>query len=262
MNTSSRQHSRSETPLPPPPPLRERGDSGSSQQGPYSASVGTAPSSIQIPAPSNASIRASPQKTAQIRTYDSKLISREMDRLAMHTPTPPIHTHSHSHSHTGSPHPTLHGHGLTPVGSMSTLSLVPNLTHSATPTLVTSPSSLPLPSDDPWSVLHLHVLPMFNGEPLRIPIEDLNALVKSHLQTVVSKSPSRAISTLENDMIDLLSTGMITLNAKLAGMDGDKLLNRVVDLWGFFWTQLLPYVEGVRTTLPRTAFELTYFRCQ
>jgi len=89
------------------------------------------------------------------------------------------------------------------------------------------------------------VLPLFNGEPLRMPMEDLNALVKRHLQTVLSKSPSRAISTLESDLVDLLATGLITLNAKLTGLEEDQLLNRVVELWGFYWEQILPYIEGV-----------------
>lgn len=39
---------------------------------------------------------------------------------------------------------------------------------------------------------------------------------------------------------------MVTLNAKLMNVDEEQLLNRVVELWGFFWDQVLPYVEGVR----------------
>ena len=40
---------------------------------------------------------------------------------------------------------------------------------------------------------------------------------------------------------------MDTLNVKLVGVEDDKLVSRVVELWGFFWDQVLPYVEGVRT---------------
>jgi HbrB-like len=39
---------------------------------------------------------------------------------------------------------------------------------------------------------------------------------------------------------------MDTLNGKLAGVEEEKLVGRVVELWGFFWDQVLPYVEGVR----------------
>ncbi|KAG7090820.1 hypothetical protein E1B28_009904 [Marasmius oreades] len=38
---------------------------------------------------------------------------------------------------------------------------------------------------------------------------------------------------------------MVTLNAKLNGVEDDKLVGRVVDRWGFFWDQVLTYVEGV-----------------
>lgn len=57
--------------------------------------------------------------------------------------------------------------------------------------------------------------------------------------------PSKALSTLENDTVELLSSGMVTLNAKLSGIEDDKMISRVVELWGFFWDQVLTYVEGV-----------------
>ena len=76
--------------------------------------------------------------------------------------------------------------------------------------------------------------------------EDLNQLVKRHIQSVVSNSPARAIATLESETSELIGSGMDTLNGKLAGVEEDKLVGRVVELWGFFWDQVLPYVEGVR----------------
>lgn len=75
--------------------------------------------------------------------------------------------------------------------------------------------------------------------------EDLNSLVKRHIQTVVSLSPSKALTTLENDASELIASGMVTLNAKFMNIEENKLLARVVDMWGFFWDQVLPYVEGV-----------------
>ena len=79
--------------------------------------------------------------------------------------------------------------------------------------------------------------------------EDLNALVKRHVQGVVSGAPSKALAALENDTSALISSGMVTLNAKLTGIDDDKLVSRVVEIWGFFWDQVLPYVEGVSCLL-------------
>ena len=75
--------------------------------------------------------------------------------------------------------------------------------------------------------------------------EDLNVLVKRHIQSVVSSSPSKALATLENDASELIASGMVTLNAKLMGIENEKLVARVVEIWGFFWDQVLTYVEGV-----------------
>jgi len=38
---------------------------------------------------------------------------------------------------------------------------------------------------------------------------------------------------------------MLTLNAKLIGLDDEKLLPRIVEIWGNFFDQILPYIEGV-----------------
>jgi hypothetical protein len=75
--------------------------------------------------------------------------------------------------------------------------------------------------------------------------EDLNILVKKHIQTVLSQSPSKAMATLEHDASELIAAGMVTLNAKFLGVEDEKLIARVVEIWGFFWDQVLPYVEGV-----------------
>ncbi|KAI0666706.1 HbrB-like protein, partial [Trametes maxima] len=102
-----------------------------------------------------------------------------------------------------------------------------------------------LSAESPWTSLHVLVLPLFNDEPLRVPIEDLNQLVKRHIQTVVSAAPGKAVATLEHDTYELVAAGMVTLNSKLAGVDDDKLVSRVVEVWSSFWTQVLPYLEGV-----------------
>ncbi len=45
---------------------------------------------------------------------------------------------------------------------------------------------------------------------------------------------------------------MVTLNAKLTGIDDEKLVARVVEIWGFFWDQVLTYLEGVSLGIPCT----------
>jgi hypothetical protein len=53
------------------------------------------------------------------------------------------------------------------------------------------------------------------------------------------------MATLEHDVSELIAAGMVTLNAKFIGVEDEKLVPRVIDLWVFFWDQVLPYVEGV-----------------
>ncbi|TFK25492.1 HbrB-domain-containing protein [Coprinopsis marcescibilis] len=190
-----------------------RGDSSATS---VSLSPSTAPMASSASLANAAKAHTSPSKQ---RTYDPKLVTREMHRL----------------------------------GNMSQLSsLAPQLSSAPSATSLSLPppsmSQVSLASTsttDPWGSLHVHVLPLFNGEPLRIPIEDLNTLVKNHISTVVSSSPSRALAKLENDASELIASGMVTLNAKLMGVDDEKLVARLVETWGFFWDQILTYVEGV-----------------
>ena len=77
----------------------------------------------------------------------------------------------------------------------------------------------------------------FQGEPY--------AIVQRHIQGVVSADLSRALATLEHGTSALVSSGMITFNAKLMGIDDDKFVSRVVEMWGFFWGHALLNVEEV-----------------
>lgn len=43
-------------------------------------------------------------------------------------------------------------------------------------------------SSDPWGALHVHVLPLFNGEPLRIPM-----YVVAHVNTWSLTLPQRRL---------------------------------------------------------------------
>ncbi|CAE6409648.1 unnamed protein product [Rhizoctonia solani] len=168
--------------------------------------------------PMNAA-RSSPVKARG--AYESKHIAREMDRLGVGV-----------------------GSGI-PSANTSTLSLP--LTSQPLPSIAGGGSILNSTTSDtaPYQELHVHVLPLFNSENLKLPIEELNGLVKQHIQAVISRGPSRARAVLEQDVKDLVNMGMITLNAKLQGLEEETLLTRVVQIWGFFWDQVLPYLEGV-----------------
>ncbi|KAI0819621.1 HbrB-like-domain-containing protein [Trametes gibbosa] len=167
----------------------------------------------------------SPSKTSSARTYDAKLVSREMHRLGN-------------------------------LAHLPSLALAPSL--SATPSNITLASHMAPPSgtgsaalsasalaaESPWMSLHVLILPLFNEEPLRVPIEDLNTLVKRHIQTVIAAAPGKAVAALEHDTFELVAAGMVTFVARLADVDDGHLLPRLVELWSSFWTRVLPYLEG------------------
>ncbi|KZP00772.1 HbrB-domain-containing protein [Calocera viscosa TUFC12733] len=187
-----------------------------------------------------------PQKSPQksLRNYDTKHIRNELDRLGFlpHLPSSPQLglPHSHSHSH----HITMPHLGAPLASSTSIALALSPQPPSQLPSLASTHAQL-ASQGEPWPLLHVHVLPLFNGEPLRCPIEDLNVLVRNHLHAAISRSPSKVMQMMEAELNELVSTGMVTLNAGLHVLEGDKLLSRLVDKWGFFYGQVLPYVEGV-----------------
>jgi hypothetical protein len=71
----------------------------------------------------------------------------------------------------------------------------------------------------------------------------LNVFTRKHISVVVSDAPHKAISNLEGDVSELLTLGMLTLEARLKGPD-DGLPVRVVEVWRFFWDNILSYMEG------------------
>ncbi|PWN39737.1 hypothetical protein IE81DRAFT_258828 [Ceraceosorus guamensis] len=107
----------------------------------------------------------------------------------------------------------------------------------------------PTPVSDIWQNVCIRVLPLFNGEGLKAPIEDLNQNVMLHIMQTLDKSPARALDSLSSDLCNLMSTACFTLNAKLQASgvleDDQRFLKRLVELWMFFFGSVLPYLEGV-----------------
>ncbi|CCG84199.1 protein of unknown function [Taphrina deformans PYCC 5710] len=101
--------------------------------------------------------------------------------------------------------------------------------------------------DDNWPLICARVLPLFNGEGLRQPIEDLNRLVSTHLARVHDRHEE--VHVVE-DLTELFETGIRSLDNNLASFTDEKLISRLSEIWVFFFSTVLPYLEA--TFLPLT----------
>uniref|UniRef100_V5EKJ9 Phosphoglycerate mutase n=1 Tax=Kalmanozyma brasiliensis (strain GHG001) TaxID=1365824 RepID=V5EKJ9_KALBG len=112
-----------------------------------------------------------------------------------------------------------------------------------------NPASMVFPagpntSSDTWQMICIRVLPLFNGEALRTSIEDLNEMVSLHVRRTLDRGQSHAVESLTLDIMSLASTGILTINSKLQGLEDTRLLLRLVEVWTFFLGQVLPYCEA------------------
>ncbi|KAJ5293461.1 uncharacterized protein N7443_009414 [Penicillium atrosanguineum] len=97
--------------------------------------------------------------------------------------------------------------------------------------------------EDAWDFLKAKLLVIFDGEDVRIAIEDLNKLVLVHLQRCVHKRTPAAIIM---DLQELLETGFATLNhSSLAGVPDEKLVPHLVQIWMLVFGTILPFIQAV-----------------
>ncbi|WVN86182.1 uncharacterized protein L203_101343 [Cryptococcus depauperatus CBS 7841] len=251
--TTSALYSPRRNPLPPSPTYSARSYTSS---GKTSSGIGM---EQPPPVPKKDDIRRPPLPTQHSRgwavgVYDNKFVSSTLSHL------PPIPSSTHAANPTTS---------RTTPSSSSALVVFPDGTplsdHSVSgheqwagktaenlTVQHTSPSS-------PWSLLTVHVLPLFAGSALKTPIEDLkwvtfmlgntdksSQLCHSHIVSTSQRSPpARIVALLSADLRDFIASGMLTLKAKFETLEEEKVVGRAAEVWSFFWTQILPYVEGV-----------------
>ncbi|KAG5370030.1 Target of rapamycin complex 2 subunit bit61 [Yarrowia sp. C11] len=98
-------------------------------------------------------------------------------------------------------------------------------------------------ADDAWALLCSRVLPLFSGEGIRVPIEDLNKLVVMHTNLRVQEHATA--KSLLQEYKDLLKSGMYTLDSTMSRVPDDKLIAHLTTVWGHFFSDVLPYWEGV-----------------
>ena len=96
--------------------------------------------------------------------------------------------------------------------------------------------------EDAWDFLKAKLLIIFEGEELRMPVEELNQLVSVHLQRCILK---RIPNIITEDLRDLLQTGFLSIDQTLRGIPDHLLVPHLVDRWLFIFGTILPYMQAV-----------------
>ena len=97
-------------------------------------------------------------------------------------------------------------------------------------------------SEDAWDLLKNKLLVVFDGDELRLPVEDLNGLVTAHIQRCIVK---RSAPTIIEDLREFLQIGFTTLDQTLRNVPDHRLVPHLVDMWLFVFGKLLPYMQAV-----------------
>ncbi|KAL3457375.1 hypothetical protein BJX64DRAFT_280632 [Aspergillus heterothallicus] len=96
--------------------------------------------------------------------------------------------------------------------------------------------------EDAWDFLKAKLLVIFDGEDVRIAIEDLNKLVLIHIQRCVQR---RTPTAIVDDLQELLEAGFATLNHTLNGVPDEKLVPHLVQIWMLVFGTILPFIQAV-----------------
>ncbi|SLM34648.1 HbrB-like [Lasallia pustulata] len=99
-----------------------------------------------------------------------------------------------------------------------------------------------LTPEDAWDFLKAKLLIIFEGEELRMPVEDLNRLVSVHLQSCIQK---QAPTIITEDLRDLLHTGFSSQSHALRNIPDDRLVLHLVEMWHIVFGTVLPYMQAV-----------------
>ena len=132
--------------------------------------------------------------------------------------------------------PSMHGLASS-LGQASTTSFMPYANESLTGFGLNN-----MTADDAWDFLKAKILVIFEGEDVRIPVEDLNKLVTIHIQQCVHK---RDPSIVVGDLEDLLKTGFLSLNHTIRSVPDDRLIPYLVSMWMQVFGTILPFMQAV-----------------
>ncbi|KAK7227172.1 hypothetical protein V2G26_015175 [Clonostachys chloroleuca] len=96
--------------------------------------------------------------------------------------------------------------------------------------------------DDAWPYLKAKLLMIFEGEDLRLPVEDFNRVVQMHIQFCIRR---RTPNDMLEDLRELLAIGFSSLDRTLRKTSEDRFIPTLVELWLFTFTSILPYIQAV-----------------
>ncbi|KAI6783666.1 Target of rapamycin complex 2 subunit-like protein [Emericellopsis cladophorae] len=138
------------------------------------------------------------------------------------------------------------GHGDEAADYWSATGSVPNLSQQSTMYDPIDPGKLGLQNqmtlDDAWPYLKAKLLVIFEGEDLRLPVEDFNRVVQMHIQYCIHR---RSPNSMLEDLRDLLSVGFSSLDRTLRKTPEERFIPTLVELWLFTFTSILPYMQSV-----------------
>ena len=83
---------------------------------------------------------------------------------------------------------------------------------------------------------------LFEGELLKTPVEVMNKYVVSHIRRCYDRKKPEALIA---DVNDILDGGMLSLDSTLLHYPDEKLVPRLIEIWQFVFSQILPYFEAV-----------------
>ncbi|EGE78009.1 HbrB protein [Blastomyces dermatitidis ATCC 18188] len=96
--------------------------------------------------------------------------------------------------------------------------------------------------EDAWDFLKAKLLVLFEGEDVRIALEDLNKLVSIHIQRCVRK---HIPSVIVEDLRDLLQTGFSSLSHSLHSVPDERVVPHLVQMWLLVFGGVLPFIQAV-----------------
>jgi HbrB-like len=96
--------------------------------------------------------------------------------------------------------------------------------------------------DDAWDFLKAKILVIFEGEDVRVAVEDLNKLVTIYIQRCVQRHQP---STITEDLDDLFQTGFLSLNHTIRLVPDDRIVPHLVSMWLTVFQNVLPFMQAV-----------------